>query len=351
VSARPTVPDFVGNIRVDQAWGLFQISGAVHDNHAAYFANANDVATTFNFGQNQAGAVNFGHPSDVYGGAVSAALLIKNIPTGAGDDIRMDASWSKGASKYTLGTSGADPASFDIFNGTRFAMGVVTDAIYSGISPNNGNPQTGLQLTNGWGFRGAFNHNWTPNWSSSLFGSIAGLSYNRTAKTPYCNSYVVNAGERRDQRRWYGLPVQPGNFVVRPRLHGLRNRSRHALDPGQEPDLQRRSAVRLSEDQYVGHDHQRAVLGPAAGPHDLYLREQRHRFAQPARSAELLTPIAEVRSKRTFDEKLLGSPIKALITIGVQSAVKDVFVSAWRNRARRYPQPMQEVALSNQSRV
>ena len=31
---RQYVPDFVGNIRVDQAWGLFQISGAVHDNHA-----------------------------------------------------------------------------------------------------------------------------------------------------------------------------------------------------------------------------------------------------------------------------------------------------------------------------
>jgi hypothetical protein len=142
-----SVPDFVGNIRVDQAWGLFQISGAVHDNHAAYFNNANDVATTFNFGQNQAGAVNFGHPNDVYGGAVSAALQIKNIPTGAGDDIKMDASWSRGASKYTLGTSGADPSSFDILNGTRFAMGVVTDAIYSGISPNNGNPQTVVRST------------------------------------------------------------------------------------------------------------------------------------------------------------------------------------------------------------
>jgi hypothetical protein len=269
-----SVPDFVGNVRVDQAWGLFQISGAVHDNHAGYFSNANDVGTTFNNGQNQAGAVNFGHPSDVYGGAVSAALQIKNIPTGTGDDIKTDATWSRGASKYVIGTSGASPSSFDIFNGTSFAMGIVTDAIYSGISPNNGNPQTGLKLTNGWGFRGAFNHNWAPNWSSSLFGGIAGLSYNQTAKTLYCNTYVVNAGVPIKgggvtKGGGTGWPVQPGNFVVRPRLHDLRNRSRHALDPGQEPDLQRRSAVRLSEDQYVGHDHQRAVLGAAAGPHDL----------------------------------------------------------------------------------
>jgi Porin subfamily len=189
-----SVPDFVGNARVDQAWGLFQISGAVHDDHAAYFSNANIVGTTFNNTVSQAGAVNFGHPDDKYGGAVSAALQIKNIPTGAGDDIKMDATWALGASRYVLATSSSTPSSFDIYSGTRFAMGVVTDSIYSGISAVNGNAQTGQQLTRGWGFRGAYNHNWDPFWSSSLFGGIAGLSYNATAKTLYCNTYVVNAG-------------------------------------------------------------------------------------------------------------------------------------------------------------
>jgi hypothetical protein len=189
-----SVPDFVGNVRVDQAWGLFQISGAVHDDHAGYFNNANTVGTTFNNGVNQGGAVNFGHPDDKFGGAVSAALQIKNIPTGAGDDVKFEGTWSLGASKYVLGTSSPDPSSFDIYSGQKFAMGVVTDSIYSGISPNNGNPQTQQQLTRGWGFRGAFNHNWDPYWSSSLFGGIAGLSYNSTAKTLYCNTYVANAG-------------------------------------------------------------------------------------------------------------------------------------------------------------
>jgi hypothetical protein len=131
-------------------------------------------------------------------------LQIKNIPTGARDDIKVEGTWSKGASKYVLGTSAADPSSFAIYKGTRFAMGVTTDAVYSGIScaattptPTlgcNGNPQTSLQLTTGWGFRGAFNHNWDPYWSTSLFGGIAGLSYNSTAKILWCNTYVVIAG-------------------------------------------------------------------------------------------------------------------------------------------------------------
>jgi hypothetical protein len=188
-----SVPDFVGNVRVDQAWGLFQISGAIHDDHAGYFSVANTASTNFT-GAAQTGAVNFGHPDDKYGGAVMAALQIKNIPTGAGDDIKMSGSWSLGASKYVLGTSASDPSSFDIYSGTKFAMGVVTDSIYSGISAVNGNGQTQQQLTRGWGFNGAYNHNWDPYWSTSLFGGIAGLSYSQTAKQLYCNTYVINAG-------------------------------------------------------------------------------------------------------------------------------------------------------------
>jgi len=190
-----SVPDFVGNVRIDQAWGLFQISGAIHDDHAGYFAVGN-VQSNGNFvaGSQQAGAVNFGHPDDKYGGAVLAALQIKNIPTGAGDDIKMSGAWSLGASHYVLGTSAADPSSFAIYKGQQLAMGVVTDSIYSGNSISNGNVQTQQQLTRGWGFQGAFNHNWDPYWSSSLFGGIAQLSYNQTAKQLFCNTYSTTAG-------------------------------------------------------------------------------------------------------------------------------------------------------------
>ena len=37
-----------------------------------------------------------GHPEDKWGGAVMAALQIKNLPTGAGDDFKIDVSYSKG---------------------------------------------------------------------------------------------------------------------------------------------------------------------------------------------------------------------------------------------------------------
>ena len=60
-------------------------------------------------------------------------------------------------------------------------------AIYGGF----GTPlQSGLQLTRGWGVRGAFNHNWDPYWSTSLFGGASGLIYNDTAKTLWCGMYA-----------------------------------------------------------------------------------------------------------------------------------------------------------------
>ncbi len=38
-----------------------------------------------------------------------AALQIKNFPTGAGDDIKIDASYAVGATKYVISTSGTSP--------------------------------------------------------------------------------------------------------------------------------------------------------------------------------------------------------------------------------------------------
>ena len=44
-------PDFAGNIRIDQAWGSAQLSGALHNMNASYYSGApaciGSVATTF----------------------------------------------------------------------------------------------------------------------------------------------------------------------------------------------------------------------------------------------------------------------------------------------------------------
>jgi len=148
------VPDIIGQIRVDQAWGLFQVSAAAHQIRPNFYGT-----------------------DDKWGFAVMAALSLKNLPTGPGDSINVDFTYSNGASRYVIG--GVTGDNFGIFGtggalgfGTA-ALGYTSDAITDGVS---------IETTEVWGLRGAFNHNWDPYWSSSLFGSYTQVSYNNTAK-------------------------------------------------------------------------------------------------------------------------------------------------------------------------
>ncbi|SDK04580.1 MULTISPECIES: porin [Bradyrhizobium] len=190
-------PDIVGNIRVDQAWGLFQVSGAAHLVNASYNVLGAGAAPT------ALSEIN-GHPDDKWGGSVMAALQIKNIPTGAGDDLKIDVSYAKGDTKNVISTSAGSPQ-FAMFGGTGVAgayqsvgYGVTTDAIYSGGV--GGGATQGLKLTTAWGIRGAFNHNWDPYWSSSLFGSYSQVMYDgnvldpTSAKGAFCNAYNAATG-------------------------------------------------------------------------------------------------------------------------------------------------------------
>jgi len=186
-------PDIVGNIRVDQAWGLFQISGMAHLLNASY--NILSVG-----GVPNALSEISGHPEDKWGGAVMAALQIKNIPTGAGDDFKIDVSYSKGDTKAVISTSGGSP-SFAMFGGTGRAgayqsigFGQTADGVFLPGFLTGG--ATGdIKLVDAWGVRGAFNHNWDPYWSSSLWGSYAGVRYGGnandilTAKGQFCASF------------------------------------------------------------------------------------------------------------------------------------------------------------------
>ena len=186
------MPDIVGNIRIDQAWGLFQLSGAIHEVDASYNTlGAGGVPTALS-------GIS-GHPDTKFGGSVMAALQIKNIPTGPGDDIKFDASWAKGDTKNVISTSAASPNFLMVGGGTgqlgagqSLAFGPTTDAVYN---PVGGDGQ--LHLTTAYGVRGAFNHNWDPYWSSSLFGGMGWVRYDATAQAEYCAAYaaaVPNAG-------------------------------------------------------------------------------------------------------------------------------------------------------------
>jgi hypothetical protein len=214
-------PDIVGNIRVDQAWGLFQLSAAAHEVSGSYNV-LNTLAVPAGAAGLPGAAPNTfseisGHPDSKWGGSMMAALQIKNLPTGPGDDIKIDASYAVGTTKNVIATSGSSP-SFAMFSGTGVAgayqsigLGVTTDAVWAppgivgpvpaavgfvGVSDGQ------LKLTRAWGVRGAFNHNWNPYWSTALFGSFSSVSYPganndlSNAKGLYCASFAAgHAGQ------------------------------------------------------------------------------------------------------------------------------------------------------------
>jgi hypothetical protein len=216
-------PDIAGNIRVDQAWGIFQISGIAHYVNASYsyldsasnagaqgfsspYPSAYTVPGVFGAGGSPGGGgpVPFnsawsGHPDSKWGGAITAGLQLKQIPTGAGDILNLDTTYAKGDTKAVISTSGASP-SFAMFNHIGSAnptvgYGNVTDGVFGNGLLNGPLASTGnvIHLTTAYGFRGGFIHNWDPYWQSSVFGSWSAVRYDGVAKTALCNSVSGNA--------------------------------------------------------------------------------------------------------------------------------------------------------------
>ncbi|MCK1581841.1 porin [Bradyrhizobium sp. 168] len=165
-------PDLVAMVRVDQAWSLFQASFAAHDNHAAYYGS--DETT--------------GHPDDKWGWAGQLALSIKNIPTGAGDSINVQGVYTNGASRYNF--QQYTPSTYAMYSGTGLA-GVYQGVGLAGLSDSVFVTGAGQQLTTTYGFNGAFNHNWDPRWSTSIYGGLGAVRYNNTAKGYICGAFVA----------------------------------------------------------------------------------------------------------------------------------------------------------------
>jgi hypothetical protein len=192
-------PDVTGNIRVDQAWGLLQFSARAHQvnasyNNLGYGAVANGNSETS------------GNPESKWGGAVSAGLQVKNLPTGVADDIKLDVTYAKGSTKDVISTQSTSP-SFAIFGNSNVAyksvgFGATTDGVYLPVA--RGGDGT-IHLTESFGFRGAFNHNWDANWGSSLFGSYSAVRYDNTAQANFCGAYRVT------------VPV--GNYTCNPNFN------------------------------------------------------------------------------------------------------------------------------------
>ncbi|UGV25030.1 porin [Rhodopseudomonas boonkerdii] len=155
------IPDVVGNLRLDQAWGTLHFGAAMHAITPTFYATAAGAA----------GNASLGHADDSYGFAVTGAVEFKNLPTGAGDTLKLEASYAKGAAKYIFGgtTDTIGGGRYAKANANSIGFGYVLDGVYQ----NNGQ----IIQSEAWQVSAFYEHYWNPAWRTSVFGNYSHISY------------------------------------------------------------------------------------------------------------------------------------------------------------------------------
>ena len=164
-------PDIVGNLRIDQAWGSAQIMGSIHD------VRASDVA-----------GVAGSHPGDQTGWAVGAGLKLNAPMLGKGDYVIAQVTYGKGAMDYVASGSNPLMAVTKDYPFSSVGFGPMWDAV---LVPGNN-----LDLTSGWSVTGGFEHFWSSQWKTSLYGAYGQVRYSDAA------SLVLSGGIAGASANW-----------------------------------------------------------------------------------------------------------------------------------------------------
>jgi Porin subfamily len=147
------MPDVVANVRVDQAWGAVQLSGAVHQTRFATIA---------------------GGDTD-YGYAVQLGTKL-NVPMVAENDaLYLQVAYAHGAMNY-LGYNAASS-----IRGLPIGL---SDFDQAGASQS---------ASKGFNVLAAFQHNWTPSFNSTFFGTFSDIKAKVAGVSANFREYQVGA--------------------------------------------------------------------------------------------------------------------------------------------------------------
>ena len=189
------IPEIVGVIRLDQAWGAAQLSGAYHQ---VNLVQTNSVATA-------AGGALIGVPTTSVGRdgfAVQAGVQIKLPMLAAGDQLWLEGAYTNGAYRYIDSSSNLNSG----VNSGLLGGFVHQDA--DAIAFRNANGSYSVSLVEGYSVMGAFQHYFTPNFYDVVFGSYIDVSYgNRARNTDWTAGGLGNGSEYRIGNQFIWTPV------------------------------------------------------------------------------------------------------------------------------------------------
>ncbi|MBD8908905.1 porin [Methylorubrum zatmanii] len=171
VIERNRMPDFVGALRYDAAWGSAQVSAAVKDVNTGNFLPNQFLGTTGDGAAlTAANAVSRQRPSTEYGWAIQGGVKF-NLPFIApGDGLYLQGAYGEGATLYT----GYSNYSGSYASNTSNVSGASFNQFFNDSTLN---PLTGrLELSRSFTVVGSYLHYWTPEWRSAFFASYGELS-------------------------------------------------------------------------------------------------------------------------------------------------------------------------------
>jgi hypothetical protein len=183
------LPDVVGNLRIDQAWGSAQIAGALHDVGAGYYSAAPAPFPGVV-------AENNGHPGDKWGWAITPGLKVNFPMIGPGDYFQGALVYTQGAVRYASNTP-IGGGSLGYYNGNKFAFGQAPDAVFQGNAAGTagflgtGIFDNSIHLTTAWSVFASYEHFWTPALRTDLYGSYLAVRFDSTANTMMCAGFAA----------------------------------------------------------------------------------------------------------------------------------------------------------------
>ena len=145
--AGQSLPDIVGNVRVDQAWGSFQLSGAVHQIRVS---NRDLLGSYVDTG---------------YGWALQAGLKVNLPMLAAGDTLWLQAAYGDGATDFTGAARNIGGTNFGVLSSTVTGLDGYVDAL--------GN----MKKAKSWSVLASFVHNFTPTIQGAVYGGFGAVNY------------------------------------------------------------------------------------------------------------------------------------------------------------------------------
>jgi hypothetical protein len=204
VAQRNRMPDFVGVLRYDAAWGSAQLSAAVKEVNTG---NPTGTLTSAALVPGFAGIANLQRPASEYGWAVQGGVKVNMPFIAPGDTLYLQGAYGEGATLYT---------GFSSYNGsyTSRASTISAAAFDPYMSDATLNPLTGkIELSTSFTVVGSFLHYWSPEWRSAVFGSYGELNFARGAREANAVAFQTTGSTA----QFTGIPGQV-SFAVSPVL-------------------------------------------------------------------------------------------------------------------------------------